>query len=642
MGNLFDLIEDTTCVSNDGWRPKEPPSLNGINDIVIDCETNGLRWWEKDRPIGFAICLPDGSTQYLPWGHRGGGNLDEVVVKRWAQRELRSKHITNLNTRFDVHMMREWGVDLEAQGCTVSDVGHYAALLDDHRLHHSLESLCIDFLPADERKVKEVDGIKLDGSRMADYSAGTVAVRAEADVRQVFLLTKILYPKLTTEGLQRVRQLEDDVIFVVCEMEKNGAVIDQELLDKWIHETQIQYHKCLRELAFSVGFQVNPKSSKDQERLFKHLRIPIIEYTDKGQPSFTDAAVKGIKHPAIQLMRRAKKLSSIRSKFLLKYKNSLDSHGILRYALHQLRTTKGEGDDDRETGTISGRFSSTEIVDGIGGNIQQVMKPEKQILTHGDEYLIRQLHIPESGLCLAADADQIEYRLFANEAANPKVLKAYAENPHASFHKMVWAMLKPFKADLTYKRTKDVNFANLYGAGLTKLALMLEFINSKEFFELREQKAGRTHPKLAQAFAIKQIYDREMPEASKLLRYYAQLAENRGYITTLLGRRMRFINGARAHKGLNGRIQGTAADIMKTKLVELHKSRKETGFKLRYTVHDEAVGDAADQESVQKVMQILNHQSFPFKIPILWSEGVGTDWADCSREALAEARAQLS
>jgi DNA polymerase I len=640
MANLFDLIEDTHDVSNDGWRPQPLPSLDGIHEIELDCETTGLKWWESDRPIGFGLCLPDGSTRYIPWGHRGLGNLDEEMVKRWCHRELRGKHITNLNTRFDVHMLRAWGVDLEAQGCTVSDVGHFAALLDDHRLHLSLESLCQDFLP-DERKVKSVEGTTLDTSRMSSYSAGTIAVRAEADVRQVHKLKHLLLPKLAAEDLMRVKDLEDKIIYVVCEMEKNGAIIDQQLLDEWIRTSQIEMDRCLLELAKMVHFQVNPASSKDVERLFKHLKIPITEFTDKGAPSFSDTVIKQLEHPAIKLMRHAKKLFSIRSKFLLKYQKSLDSHGVLRFALHQLRATRGEGDEEGETGTISGRFSSTEIVSGIGVNIQQIMKAEKQVLTHGDEYLIRQLHVPASGLFLSADAAQIEYRLFAHEASNPKVLAAYKKDPNISFHKMVWGMLKPFKADLSYKRTKDINFASIYGAGLTKIALMFEFITKKEFWELRESKATGSHPKLSQTAEIRRIYDREIPEAKRLLKSYSEQAVNKGFITTLLGRRMRFINGARAHKALNGRIQGSAADIMKLKLVSVHQARKDTGLLLRATIHDEIIGDVPDVESAQKVAQILNQQSLQLKVPILWETETGTSWLDCSREAVEEARGQL-
>jgi DNA polymerase I-like protein with 3'-5' exonuclease and polymerase domains len=68
---------------------------------------------------------------------------------------------------------------------------------------------------------------------------------------------------------------------------------------------------------------------------------------------------------------------------------------------------------------------------------------------------------------------------------------------------------------------------------------------------------------------------------------------------------------------------------MKTKLVELHKARKKTGFKMRFTVHDEVNGDVPDAESVRKVTEILGAQSIKFRVPILWEVNSGANWKEC-------------
>jgi|TARA_R110000824_G_scaffold1386_6_gene7053 DNA polymerase-1 len=620
--NLFDALSKEM-----NWTPLPPPSLSGISQLEFDCETDGLKWWEKDRPIGCSITLPQGvlpegnTALYLPWGHQGGGNLDEAVVKRWAKRELRNKHLTGLNIRFDIHQFREWGVDLEAQGCTFSDVGHYAALLDDHRKRLNLDSLVQDYLGI------EKVGKELDATRMASYHAGEVAPRAEADVWQVRDLRAKMWPLLDEQELQRVRQLEDEIIPVVCEMEKNGTLIDQELLEKWIHDTEQDFERCLWKIHRETGLAIDPGRTSDKEKLFNryHLRI---ERTPNGTPSFTDAILKALNHPVIETLRRAIKLKSLRSKYLLKYRDAVDSHGVLRYSLHQLRVEK---DDTGQAGTISGRFSSSAITRGVGVNIQQVMKVSKQMDSLGDKYLIRQLHVPESGLWLSADAMQIEYRMFASYAGTPSVLKAYEKDPLLSFHKLIWEMIKPFKPDITYRQQKDLNFAKIYAAGIVKLARMLEFISEGEAEELRRTRASRGHPKLQQAVEVEGIYARELPEVAPLLRKASNLASERGYVKTLLGRRMRFPHGHRLHKALNGIIQGGAADVNKKKLVELHQERKQTGFKMRFTVHDEVDGDIPDMESASQVSQILDRQSFStLRVPILWDVSTGKNWRECS------------
>src|SRR6185503_16596300 len=96
-----------------------------------------------------------------------------------------------------------------------------------------------------------------------------------------------------------------------------------------------------------------------------------------------------------------------------------------------LRAVKDDSMDAGEAGTVTGRFSSTEIAKDVGVDIQQRIKVAKQRVawgfdedenTHDDEiYLIRKLRVPASGLWLSADARQIEYRLFANEVDSPKI-----------------------------------------------------------------------------------------------------------------------------------------------------------------------------------------------------------------------------
>src|SRR4051812_4830813 len=101
---LFDLVEreDRTIKYGD-WRPPEPPVLGDIKELVIDFETDGLKYWAGDRAGGVAYYTPDGRNGYLPWAHQGDpANLDEAVVKRWIQTELKNKRITCANAKTEV------------------------------------------------------------------------------------------------------------------------------------------------------------------------------------------------------------------------------------------------------------------------------------------------------------------------------------------------------------------------------------------------------------------------------------------------------------------------------------------------------------------------------------------------------------
>jgi hypothetical protein len=369
------------------------------------------------------------------------------------------------------------------------------------------------------------------------------------------------------------------------------------------------------------------------------LGIQPTEFTPSGKPSFTDAVLKTIDHPLVIKLRRAQRVASLKAKYLDGGLSKLSSNGLMRFGLHQLRCERDEG-DDRAVGTVSGRFSSTGITRDEGQNAQQYIKVAKQRTTfgfgedddsHDDElYIIRRLIVPETGLLLfSSDMMQVEYRYFAHLAATPAVIKAYAENPYLSFHKFIWGIIKQY-APLTYRQQKDLNFAIIYAAGLSKMALMLGFITQGQFAQLRamDPQQVRNHPWLEEARKVRRIYDRELPEVKPLLKMASGLAERRGYVRTIEGRRSRF-HGDRLHKALNAVIQGSCADINKKKLVQIYKMRKELNITMRLTLHDELVGDVPDREHAIRLHRALNEQQYQLKVPVLWETAIGPNWAAC-------------
>jgi DNA polymerase I-like protein with 3'-5' exonuclease and polymerase domains len=605
------------------WVPSEPPPLDRWTALSFDTETNGVKWYAGDRPIGISIHA-DGVRQYLPWGHLGGGNLQEEQVKRWAERELRGKHLTGANIRFDVHMMREWGIDLEAQGCTFSDVQHQAALLDEYRHKFGLADMMEEFLP---ELRKAGGGGEINKERMADYHAGEVAEYAELDAEGVTELVRVFAPRLSAEDLERVRDLENAVIPVVCEMEKNAALLHRPMLHEWYQRSRAMMDEIGWELARDLGFPMNPDKNEDWQRLFEKLGIPVTHFTELGAPSFTDEVLAAIDHHHVQRARRYGKLTSLRSKFLEPYYDVVGPDCKLRFALHQLR-----GD---EYGTIRGRFSMSgggKNEPRFGANLQQVFSVDRQReafgihpddSTHDEEiFLVRRLFIShEDGCVLTGDAQSIEYRLAAHFAVSKPLLEAYQadwaklrdprlrDGKWVDFHRVVQDMITPHKS-VTRKTTKNLNFLKIYGGGRDKAA----------------QTLGLSRPETDQ---IIDLYDSMFPEFKKLLNRASTTARERGWVRTLAGRRARFPNKEFTHAALNYIIQGSAADVMKQKLVELHAERAQTGFVMRFTVHDEVDGDAMLPETEERVTEILNRQSFETHVPLVWQVKLGNDWSKC-------------
>lgn len=659
MGSLLDLIDTArTDAHFKDWRPPTPPCLTNVDELEMDFETDGLKWWKGSKIIGVAYRLPDGVTGYLPFGHRGFSHqqLSEEAVLRWLQYEVVGKKIINAHIKTEIHFARRHGIDLEAQGNKVADVQHYAALLDDHRKRFSQEEL-VKAYNTPTPKIHVVNGVVIDDSRMAEYHPGLVAVRAEADVQGVHELKEAMWPLLTEQELHTVRQLEERCIFPTCEMEWNAQPIDLEKLELFRNAVQQRYEATIWRIFRETGLRFNPDSGKDWEKLFQHLKIPIKDFTDTGKGSFTNEVLKKIDHPLVKAGMQAGHDADKLSKSFNKIKASVEAcDGLFRYQLHQLASDEG--------GTVTGRYSSSAFKinkEEIGGNVQQVLAVEKDDVEYGGDYIVRELFIPGEGDYAAMDAEQIEYRIFADRANNPKVIAAYKENPRLKFHDKIQEFLRVYKPSITYKHTKNTNFMKVYGGGPVKLAFMIGDISANEMAEINRKpwKIRMQDPRLKQALEIEEIYNRELPEVKPLLALASHLAashctENcqngelhpkgyrkwlddlhrkkiphRGYVKTETGRRQRYPNNWRLHKAFNFVCQGTGADILKTKICELHENRKWTGFLMRHTEHDEICGDARLRETKKRLEEILNHQSFDLKVPILFEVETGPNWSAC-------------
>jgi DNA polymerase I-like protein with 3'-5' exonuclease and polymerase domains len=567
------------------WKPPEvfPVLDDRYKRVGIDCESTGTDVHGKDVPVGTSLYLEDGRNYYFPWGHEGGGNLDKGRVVNFLQRELKGKTLIMAEAKFDTNMHRKIGVDFEAIGCKLREVQFQAALLDgDERRSFKLDDMAEDYL--NEKKVV------LPHKNIWQLPASIAGPYAEVDARLTFQLDEVLQPRIVAQDLATVLDVENELIYCVAEMERNGTPLDVEKLVAWLKEVDAEYSAIILDLYAKYGRRVNPNAAKDLEQLFKQLGIEY-GFTEKsGMGSFTDGFLKSVDHPAAAAVRKARTLDSLKSKYLKKYDNERDGN-VIRYKLHQLK-----GDD---YGTVSGRFSSSSI------NIQQVFDPERQADKLGESrYTIRELFIPEPGkVWVKADASQIEFRLFAHYSQSKKLIQAYNDNPNVDFHSVVADVMR-----VKRKPAKGLNFGKLYGMG-------------------RDKMSRQTGLDREESDVLFDKYDELFPEAKVLMNRAMELAKTRGYVKTLLGRRARFATAARLHSALNRVIQGSAADVLKKKLIEVYNYRKELGLTMRMTVHDEVDGDLEDPGKAVTLKELLDAPILDIRVPLTWDVQVGPNWA---------------
>lgn len=584
------------------YTPPTPPDLSRASLIIVDTETTGLRWMERDRPVGSAVQGFDAQgvevvpPTYLPFAHRGGQNLDEGTVRRWATRELRGKLLVGHNLRFDLHMLRAWGVDLRDQDNTFHDTQILAALLDDHRRRFSLKVL------ADEEGLDPK--IDLNPVMIADLPAGAVAAYAEHDVRLTGSLFHRYTPRLVAEAQQAVMDLEGAVIPATVEMEANGVPLDIERLDAMTRELEALEREYLWAVVQESGRALSPDSNADWAWLFRRQGLtPGV--TETGKPSFTAAVVApaAAQDPLVRALFRAGKIRDLLAKFLRPWA-SMQVNGVLYPSLHQLMSDDG--------GTVSGRYACSKP------NLQQVLNRDKWNAAYGwlpDHLYLRLLfRSPDPQLLwVSSDAKAIEMRLFAELSRAERLIQAYEADADMDPHALVQSWIRQYRPHVSRTEAKQGSFSKLYGSGIVTFADTLG-----------------VSPDEAQI--VMDAYDAAFPEAKTLFRLAMTTAERRGHVRTPLGRRTRFPRDAqgrrtRVHKALNGVIQGWAADLNKLAIRDTYQRRRDLGFRMTMTVHDSNEG-LASRDAIAALDAHMNLQRWPTRVPIRWDTKSGPSWGE--------------
>jgi len=563
----------------------QPPNLTGVKMIGLDTETTGLNWRGHDEPTGFGIYAP-GLEYYFGWAHQGGGNMDKAAVSRWANDNLKGKEIALVNPSFDISMMLKAGVDLEKLGCRPRCVQYYYALLNEQRRKFDLENMSLDFL----KKRKKVMPSRMPINVMPAWEVAPYCIN---DAQLTYELCEFARPQLRREELLAVAELEDNCAYPTLFMEKQGAKLNMPKLAQWRIEAKAKHAWLCTHIANAVGFQVSPNKATDLNKLFRRMGISVSLATAGGDDSYTEQSLlltmstsNTEQSRVIGMVLAARQISSLCSKYLDKYWREA-VNGRLYYNLNQLR--------GNEYGTITGRYSSSSV------NIQQVFSEERQDESTR-QWIIRELFIPDDGYWLSADASQIEFRIFAHYSHSARLIKAYVDDPDCDFHEEV-AKLIGWKR----KRAKNFNFGKIYGMGLDKVIVQLG-CSMEEGEEINKE------------------YEAMFPEASRLMWDVIRIVKRRGYAKTLLGRRRRYPLRDRLHSALNAMIQGTAADLMKQKIVKIYSVMKNLGFKMQMTVHDEVDGTVHPDADLKKIEEVFNEQEMELRVPILWKVKKGESW----------------
>ena len=605
------MIQKPLFAPQTEWIPPQDfPNLSNYPEISIDLETKdpNLKTMGsgsvtgRGEIVGIAVAVMDWSG-YYPIAHEGGGNMDKKKVMSWFQDVLKTPAIKIFhNAMYDVCFIRAAGLKIEGY---IVDTMIAGSLVDENRFRYDLGSMGRDYVGKGKneavlKETADVWGVDAK-SEMYKLPAMYVGEYAEQDATLTLQLWQEMKKEIQHQDIQSIFELECELFPCLVDMRFLGVRVDLEAATELKNKLSLQEKECLQKEKKETGVDAQIWAARSIAQVFEKLRLPFDRTEKTDSPSFTKNFLQNHAHPLVKLIARAREINKAHTTFIdtiLKHQYK----GRIHAEINQLRSDQG--------GTVTGRFSYA------NPNLQQIPARNKELGP-----AIRSLFIPEEGMSWGCfDYSQQEPRLVVHYAALQnlygveEVLDTYHEGD-ADFHTIVADM-----AEIPRSQAKTINLGLFYGMGKNKLQAEL----------------GVSKDKAEDLF---KQYHNKVPFVKKLMDNVMQRAQNSGKIRTLLGRLCRFhlwepnqfgihkalpheaalaehgpgIKRAYTYKALNRLIQGSAADMTKKAMIELHKE----GITPHIQVHDEldiSVVNPLEASKIKDIMESAVQLEVPNKV----------------------------
>ncbi len=582
--------------------------------ITLDCE-NSVANPMHGALVGISIAFEPLAAFYLPFGHQKSGELALGGPAAGNLPPLRSqKDLVNLledasirkighNLKHDYVVLRRAGVTLRGIDFDTMIASY---VLDPGRKDHTLDALAMQHFDYRTTTYEELCGKGKAHTSIAECDVERVKDYACEDVDVAIRLEQKLRPEVAKLDLERLyRDIELPLIEVLADMEWAGIAIDIAFFSKFgarleqdLKLVEEQIHKEAG-VAFNIG---SPQQLR--EVLFDKLQLPVIRKTKTG--ASTDASV----------LEELAELGHTLPRLIIEYRQLDKLRGTYVDALPQMVNpdTKRIHTYFNQTVAATGRLSSQDP------NLQNIpIRTET-----GAE--IRKGFVPEPGnVFLSADYSQIELRILAHMAGDEHLIEAFQSG--GDVHKRTAALVFNTPLDNVTPEmraaAKTINFATIYGQGPFALSRQLD-ISVPEARSFIEQYFVR--------FAgVREFLDAQVRQA-----------RDKGYVETISGRR-RYIPEIQASNfnmrsfgeraAQNAPVQGSAADIIKIAMINIHRALRENdnGARMLLQVHDELVFEipGAVIDETRALVEELMRTAVPLKVPLEVASGVGSNWYEC-------------
>ena len=566
----------------------------------------------RSRLVGLSFSTAPGQAWYVPVGHAQGPQLevDQVLerLKPLLQDTARPRGAHNAN--YDMTVLASHGVTVAAMAMDTMVAAHLLG-----RKAIGLKNLALDILRVEMTPISDLIGSGKKQTTMDMVPIEQASPYAAADADMTYRLWEVLEEELRPqEAWNLFAQVEMPLTPVLVAMQVAGISMDGPFLEGMGAELGERLAEIEEEIYSTVGgkkFNLNSPAQLG-DLLFDQLRVHEIEGVHMGRPKrtktgsySTDAAVlEGLRgvHPVVELILEHRQLSKLKSTYV-------DALPVL------VNPKSGRVHTSyNQAGSITGRVSSNDpnlqnipIRTELGRRIRKAFRPGT----------------PGWSL-MGVDYSQIELRVLAHLSQDQALLEAFHQDLdiHTATAAEVFDVgLDAVNADQR-RLAKVLNFGVIYGLSAFGIAQQTE-LTVEEGSQFIER------------------YFSRYPGISRYIEETKRQAREQGYVETLMGRRRHLpdINAgnpnhrqAAEREAVNTPVQGTAAEVMKLAMVEVHRRMEEAWLESRMLlqVHDELIFETPPEEVEPLKALVLEAmpQAMDLAVPLKVAFKLGATWGD--------------
>ena len=569
--------------------------------LSLDTETTSTNPIDAEL-VGLSFAVEEHKAFYvpIPAEREEAQKVVEIFRPVYENEEILK---VGQNLKYDLEVLRNYGIELKGKMWDTM-IAHY---LIQPELHHNMDYMAEIYLHYQTIHIDELIGPKGKNQRsMRDLSPVDIYEYACEDADITLQLKNKLEPELKKHEAESLfYDIEMPLMPVLAEMEMNGVCLDTASLaetNKQFTQRMLEIEQRIYELAGQPFNIASPKQVG--EILFDKLKIvEKAKKTKTGQYVTSEEVLQQLKNKHeivadILEHRGLKKLIGTYVEALPKLINPKTGHIHTSF---------------NQTITATGRLSSSDP------NLQNIP------IRGEDGKEIRKAFIPEPGcLFFSADYSQIELRVMAHLSQDKNMIEVFREGK--DLHAATAANI--YKKDISEvtrdERTKSkrANFGIIYGITVFGLAERLDIDRSE----------------------AKQLIDgyfETFPQVHDYMEKSKEIARQKGYVTTLFGRRRYLpdinsansvVRGFAERNAINAPIQGTAADIIKVAMIHIFQRFKKEGIKSKMIlqVHDELNFSVypEEKEIVEHIVIEEMQNAFQMQVPLVADSGFGSNWLE--------------